>query len=176
MEGSDDELALLLRTAIAGDERAYREFLARAAALVRAWARGKARGGVDPEDIVQETLLAVHMKRHTWQQDAPVLPWLYAIARYKTVDALRRRGRQPDTGVENIGDISAEPGLETVSDWEVRRILDKLTPGQRSVVAAISIDGRSIRETARSFGMTETAVRVTLHRGLAAIARRFGRS
>jgi RNA polymerase sigma-70 factor (ECF subfamily) len=177
LDGSnEDELARLLRTAIAGDERAYREFLVRAASLVRAWARRKVGGGVDPEDIVQETLLAVHMKRHTWQPDAAVLPWLYAIARYKIVDALRRRGRQPDTGVENIWDVPAEPGLDSVSDWEMRRILDQLSPGQRSVVAAISIDGRSIRETARSFGMTETAVRVALHRGLAAIARRFGRS
>lgn len=177
MDGRDEEeLARLLRRAVGGDERAYREFLARAAALVRGLARRKVEGGVDPEDIVQETLLAVHMKRHTWRHDAPVLPWLFAIARYKLVDAFRRRGRQFDIGVEDIGEIPAEPESETVSDWEVGRILDTLSPGQRSVVAAISIDGRSISETARIFGMTETAVRVALHRGLAAIARRFGRS
>lgn len=177
MDGRDEEeLARLLRRAVGGDERAYHEFLARAAALVRGLARRKVAGGVDPEDIVQETLLAVHMKRHTWRCDAPVLPWLTAIARYKLVDAFRRRGRQLDIAVEDISEIPAEPQSETVSDWEVGRILDTLSPGQRSVVAAISIDGRSISETARNFGMTETAVRVALHRGLAAIARRFGRS
>ena len=143
---------------------------------MRGLARRKIEGGVDPEDIVQETLLAVHMKRHTWRCDAPVLPWLTAIARYKLVDAFRRRGRQLDIAVEDMGQIAAEPESETVSDWEVGRILDTLSPGQRSVVAAISIDGRSISETARIFGMTETAVRVALHRGLAAIARRFGRN
>ncbi len=177
MDGRDeDELAWLLRSAIGGDERAYREFLVRAAALVRGFVRRKVQGGVDPEDIVQETLLAIHMKRHTWRADAPVMPWLYAIARHKLVDAFRRRGRQLEIGVEEIAEISAEPELETVREWEVGRILNTLSPGQRSIVAAISVEGCSISETAKSLGMSESAVRVALHRGLAAIARRFGRS
>lgn len=172
----EEELARLLRAAIGGDERAYRQFLVRAAAVVRGFARRRVQGGVDTEDIVQETLLAIHSKRHTWREDAPVTPWLYAIARYKLVDAFRRRGRQLDIGVEEIEAIPAEPQLETVSEWEVGRILDTLSSSQRSIVAAISVHGHSIRETAKSHGMSDTAVRVALHRGLAAIARRFGRS
>ncbi len=179
MEGRHDEteLARLLRSAIAGDERAYEEFLRQAACLVRGFARRKiVQGGIDPEDIVQETLLAIHMKRHTWRDDAPVTPWLYAIARYKLIDAFRRRGRRVEIEIGEIAETFAEPEPETVGDREIGRILDALTPGQRSVVAAVSVDGRSIGETARSLGMSETAVRVALHRGLAAIARRFGRS
>jgi RNA polymerase sigma-70 factor (ECF subfamily) len=171
----EDELARLLRTAIGGDERAYRDFLVRAAALVRGLARRKVQGGVDPEDIVQETLLAIHLKRHTWRTDSPVMPWLHAIARHKLIDAFRRRGRQLDIGVEDITDTFAEPELESVSEWEMGRVLDTLSPGQRSIVTAISVDGRSIRETAEKLGMSEPAVRVALHRGLTAIARRFGR-
>lgn len=177
LDGRDEEeLARLLRAAIEGDERAYRQFLVRAAALVRGLARRKVEGGVDPEDVVQETLLAIHIKRHTWREDAPVLPWLYAIARYKLVDAFRRRSRQLDIGVEHIADISTEPELETVSEWEMGRILAALSPAQRSIVAAISVQGCSIGETAKRLGKSEAAVRVTLHRGLAAIARRFGAS
>jgi len=171
----EDELARLLRTAIGGDERAYRDFLVRAAALVRGLARRKVQGGVDPEDIVQETLLAIHLKRHTWRTDSPVMPWLHAIARHKLIDAFRRRGRQLDIGVEDITDTFAEPELKSVSEWEMGRVLDTLSPGQRSIVTAISVDGRSIRETAEKLGMSEPAVRVALHRGLTAIARRFGR-
>jgi RNA polymerase sigma-70 factor (ECF subfamily) len=64
-----------MRAALAGDERAYREFLRRAASLVRGFARRKiTQGGVDPEDVVQETLLALHVKRHTWRTDAAVEP------------------------------------------------------------------------------------------------------
>lgn len=177
MAGKDDEaeLAGLLRGAIAGDERSYAEFLQRTAALVRGLARRRiVRGGVDPEDVVQETLLAIHVKRHTWMVDAPVLPWVYAIARHKLIDAFRRRGRRIEVELDDIAETLAEPVADKASEREIDRALDTLAPGQRSIVRAISVEGLSIAETARRLGMSEVAVRVALHRGLAAIARRFG--
>ncbi|RUZ79806.1 sigma-70 family RNA polymerase sigma factor [Mesorhizobium sp. M7A.F.Ca.US.006.01.1.1] len=177
MSGKDEaELSRLMRAAIAGDERAYADFLHRIAALVRGFARRKiVQGGVDPEDVVQETLLAIHVKRHTWRQDAPVLPWIYAIARFKLIDAFRRRGRRIEIDVDDIAETFAEPETETISERDINRALDSLSPAQRSVVSAVSVEGRSIGETAAKFGISETAVRVSLHRGLAAIAKRFGR-
>ena len=177
MTGKDEaELSRLLKAAIAGDERAYADFLHRTAALVRGFARRKiVQGGVDPEDVVQETLLAIHVKRHTWRDDAPVLPWVYAIARFKLIDAFRRRGRRVEIQIDEIAETFAEPETETVSERDINRVLDSLPPAQRSVVSAVSVEGRSIGETAAKFGITETAVRVSLHRGLAAVARRFGR-
>ncbi len=172
----EHDLAQLLRAARAGDEKAYGEFLQRAAGLVRGFARRKiVSGGVDPEDIVQETLLAIHLKRHTWRDEAPMMPWLYAIARYKLIDAFRRRGRRVEIEIGEIAESVAAAEPETVSDREIGRALATLTPGQRSVVAAICVDGRSISETGRSLGISDAAVRVALHRGLSAIARRFGR-
>lgn len=178
MDGKDEAvLARLMRAAIAGEERAYGEFLLRAACLVRSFARQKiVHGGIDPEDIVQETLLAIHMKRHTWRQDAPVTPWVYAIARYKIIDAFRRRGSRVEVEIGEIAESVAEPASETVSNREIGRALATLAPGQRLVVAAVSVNGHSIRETARNLGMSEPAVRVALHRGLAAIAKQFGRN
>jgi RNA polymerase sigma-70 factor (ECF subfamily) len=175
--GKDEaELSRLLRAAIAGDERAYADFLHRIAALVRGFVRRKVvQGGVDPEDVVQETLLAIHVKRHTWRPDAPVLPWVYAIARFKLIDAFRRRGRRIEVEIDEIAETFAEPETETVSERDINRALDGLPPAQRSVVSSISVDGQSIGETASKLGISETAVRVSLHRGLAAIAKRFGR-
>ncbi|MDX8435359.1 MULTISPECIES: sigma-70 family RNA polymerase sigma factor [Mesorhizobium] len=177
MTGNNEaELSRLLKAAIAGDERAYADFLTRTAALVRGFARRKiVQGGVDPEDVVQETLLAIHVKRHTWRQDAPVLPWIYAIARFKLIDAFRRRGRRIEVEIDEIAETFAEPETETVSERDINRVLESLPPAQRSVVSSVSVEGRSIGETAAKFGITETAVRVSLHRGLAAIAKRFGR-
>ncbi|MER9292964.1 sigma-70 family RNA polymerase sigma factor [Mesorhizobium sp. M7A.F.Ca.US.010.02.1.1] len=176
MSGKDEaELSRLMRAAIAGDERAYADFLHRIAALVRGFARRKiVLGGVDPEDVVQETLLAIHVKRHTWRQDAPVLPWIYAIARFKLIDAFRRRGRRIEIDIDDIAETFAEPETETVSERDINRALHSLSPAQRAVVSAVSVEGRSIGETAAKFGISETAVRVSLHRGLAAIAKRFG--
>jgi RNA polymerase sigma-70 factor (ECF subfamily) len=175
--GKDEaELSRLLRAAIAGDEKAYADFLHRIAALVRGFVRRKVvQGGVDPEDVVQETLLAIHVKRHTWRQDAPVLPWVYAIARFKLIDAFRRRGRRIEVEIDEIAETFAEPEMEKVSERDINRALDGLPPAQRSVVSSISVDGQSIGETATRLGISETAVRVSLHRGLAAIAKRFGR-
>ena len=170
------ELARLLRVALAGDDKAYAGFLHTAAGLVRAFARRRTgQGGIDPEDIVQETLLAVHVKRHTWKAEAMVTPWLYAIARYKLIDAYRRRGRRIDVEIDEIAETLAAPQPDRVSEREIGKALDLLAPGQRSVVSAISVEGRSIGETAASLGMSEIAVRVALHRGLTVIAKRFGR-
>ena len=170
------ELARLMRAAIAGDERAYEVFLQQTAALVRGFCRSRiTHGGIEAEDIVQETLLAVHLKRHTWRQESPISPWLYGIARYKLVDAFRRRGRVIEVEIDEIGETAAQPEADSVSEQEIGRALDSLPPGQKAVVSSISVDGRSIGETAEQLGMKETAVRVALHRGLTAIARRFGR-
>ncbi len=174
--GNEEELAQLMRAAIAGDERAYSEFLRRTASLVRLFAERRiVQRAIDPEDIVQETLLAIHTKRHTWRDDAPIKPWVYAIAGYKLVDAFRHRGRRLEIDIDEIAESFAGPESETLSDREIGRALEALAPGQRSVVAAISVDGRSIGEAARSLGMSEAAVRVALHRGLTAIASRFRR-
>ncbi|MEP6567688.1 MAG: sigma-70 family RNA polymerase sigma factor [Mesorhizobium sp.] len=177
MTGSEDaDLARLLREAIAGSEKAYAEFLHRTAVLVRGYCRRKiVHGGVDPEDVVQETLLAIHLKRHTWRQDASVLPWVFTIARFKLVDAFRRRGRRVEVDIEDFADTIAQPETEAVSDREISGVLLALTAGQKAVVRSVSVDGRSIAETAAKLGMTEVAVRVALHRGLIAIARRFGK-
>jgi RNA polymerase sigma-70 factor (ECF subfamily) len=133
------------------------------------------QSGIDAEDIVQETLLAIHVKRHTWRDDSPVTPWLYAIARYKLADAFRRQGRRPEVTIDAIAETAAAPQTESAMQWEVDRALGKLAPGQRAVVAALAVDGQSISETATNLGMKETAVRVAFHRGLAAITARLGR-
>lgn len=176
-DGEEAELAAFLRAAIDGDERAYAKFLTRVASRIRVFARGRTvQGSVDPEDVVQETLLAIHTKRHTWITDAPVLPWVYAIARHKLVDAFRRNGRRMEVDLGDLAETLALPEVEAASDRDIGRALDGLAPGQRAVVAAISVEGCSIGETAHRLGMNETAVRVALHRGLKTIARRFGRT
>jgi RNA polymerase sigma-70 factor (ECF subfamily) len=172
----EKELARLMRASIAGDERAYGEFLKSVGSLVRGFARRKvADVGIDAEDIVQETLLAIHVKRHTWRDEEPILPWLYAIARYKLLDAFRARGRRTRVETEAAAEGFAAPENKSISERDIERALETLSPGQRSAVAAVSVEGRSIRETAASQGMSEGAVRAALHRGLTAIAARFGR-
>src|SRR5262249_53969604 len=132
-------------------------------------------GPDEVEDVVQETLLAVHLKRQTWDEGKPLLPWVRAIAQNKLVDNLRRRGHRLQVPIDGIAHalatIDAEPAVANRLD--ARRRPAQLKPRQRDVVRAISIEGASAAEVGRRLGMTEGAVRVTLHRALKSLAAAF---
>jgi RNA polymerase sigma-70 factor, ECF subfamily len=125
------------------------------------------------EDIVQDILFAVHLKRHTWDANAAFAPWLFAIARNKLIDALRRRGRRIFVNIDDFAEtLAGEPVAETVPAREVINHLETLPARQRDVVKSIAVDSTSIKATAAKFNMSEGAVRVALHRGLASLASR----
>ena len=175
MRGRDDEWTDLMRSANAGDDAAYRRLLTSVAPVLRAGARrGLVRAGQPPdqaEDIVQDILLAVHLKRQTWKPDAPFAPWLFAIARNKLIDALRRRGRRVFVNIDDFAEVipSAEPA-DTLPPSEVATHLAGLPVRQREVLQSIAVDQVSIKDTAKKMAMSEGAVRVALHRGLAKLA------
>ena len=174
MRDRDDEWTGLMRQALAGDDAAYRRLLKAVTPVLRAAARrGLARAGQpadQSEDIVQDILLAVHLKRHTWDVEAPFAPWLFAIARNKLIDALRRRGRRIFVNIDDFAEtIPDKTAAETVSASEVATHLQSLPVRQREVLQAIAVDSTSIKDTAAKFSMTEGAVRVALHRGLTAL-------
>lgn len=175
-----EALSVLLKKANDGDAFAYRSFLERLAPFVRGMARrGIGRIGTplaDLEDAVQETLLAVHLKRHTWDETQPIGPWIGAITRYKLIDLARKCGRRKEIKLDETFELAA-PELEesSLSDHEVTRLLDTVSETQREIVRSISIKGVSIREVATTMNMTEGAVRVTLHRGLKALAEAYRR-
>jgi RNA polymerase sigma-70 factor (ECF subfamily) len=170
----EDEWTGWMRSAMAGDSAAYDRLLRAIAPVLRAAARrGLARAGqpIDQsEDIVQEILLAVHLKRHTWDANAPFAPWLFAIARNKLIDALRRRGRRVFVNVDDFADMLADaPAAESASAAEVASHLQALPARQRDVLQSIAVEAASIKDTAAKFNMSEGAVRVALHRGLASL-------
>ncbi len=168
------EWAELMRAANSGDAAAYERLLQDLVPAVRAMVRRfAARTGatIDVEDIVQETLIAIHLKRHTWIPSEPLGPWLRAIARHKAIDSLRRRGRYVHVPVEEFEDLlPAEDAGPDFARRDLERHLPLLPPRQREVIQAIALDGQSIRATAGRFDMTEGAVRVALHRAVTALA------
>jgi RNA polymerase sigma-70 factor (ECF subfamily) len=175
----DIDWGVLMRAANGGDTAAYNRLLTSLAPAIRAVARrGLARAGFaaeEAEDVVQETLLAIHLKRHTWDASLPLGPWVRAIARNKLIDAMRRRGRRDHVPIDDVIDTLASDAAEpTPIPGRLDEHLQSLPDRQQSVVRAISLDGASIRETATRLNMSEGAVRVALHRGLAALSVKFG--
>jgi RNA polymerase sigma-70 factor (ECF subfamily) len=125
----------------------------------------------EAEDVVQEVLLAVHLKRGTWDPSRPIGPWLSTIVRNKLIDSLRRRGRHIDVPIEDvIGTLEAQEQTDGLDRLDVDHMLEKLKDPQRDIVRSISIQGTSVRETAERLKMTEGAVRVALHRALKSLA------
>jgi RNA polymerase sigma factor, sigma-70 family len=177
-DGREKEWAQLMRAGNAGDADSYRRLLLQLTPVLRAVARrGLASAGMadtDAEDVVQETLLAIHLKRQSWDEDAPIGPWLRAIARHKMIDTLRRRGRRINLPLDGFAEfLAADDSEPSMLVADVDRHLTRLPAGQRKAVRAIAVDGLSISEAAARLSMTNGAVRVALHRGLAALAAKF---
>ena len=141
-----------------------------------AFARAKL-GDADVEDAVQETLLAIHLKRHTWDPGQKLGPWVNAVARHKIIDAMRRRGARRVEPIEDFEDVLAAPEADdphTLSD--AKKLMEALNPRQRDIVRSISLNGQSIGATASQLNMSEVAVRVALHRALKSLGAAWRRS
>jgi len=164
-----------MEQSLQGDARAYRQLLVLLTVAVRNVVRGRARSaGVDAEDIVQEVLLALHLKRSTWVPGTPVAPWVGAIARNKIVDALRRRGHRIEVPVEDVIDtLWSDDEEDEGQALDLERVLARLNHRQREVVRAVSLEGHTAQEVAKRLQMSEGAVRVTLHRSLRTLAAMF---
>ncbi len=175
MNADEEQWAVLMRAATAGDETAYRTFLKAVTPALRAMARRSlARYGLsanDAEDVVQDTLLAIHLKRQTWDSDRPIGPWISAIARNKFIDQMRRRGHRIEVPVEDMAEIlAAEEPSAGLDGHDIGRMLESLNEKQRNVVRALAVEGASVRQTAERLNMTEGAIRVTLHRAVKALS------
>ncbi|WP_332118825.1 sigma-70 family RNA polymerase sigma factor [Azorhizobium caulinodans] len=178
MDGSarDQQWSEWMRLALAGDGAAYRRFLSEVTPHLRMLAQRRCRAFGAPageaEDIVQEVLLAVHLKRGTWDPARPIGPWLSAIVRNKLIDSLRRRGREPTTPIEDVMEtLEAAPVADGTERLDALQMLGHLRDPQRDIVRSISLEGAGVRETAARLKMTEGAVRVALHRALKTLAK-----
>lgn len=173
--GREEEWAVLLRAALGGDEASYRRFLVTVTPYLRALAaRRCAQYGLpagETEDVLQEVLIAVHLKRGTWDTQRPLGPWLSIIVRNKLIDILRRRGKRVDVPIEDMLEtLAADEAPSGLDTMDAERLISRLRPPQDDIVRSISLNGASIRETAERLKMTDVAVRVALHRALKALA------
>ncbi len=172
----EEEWADWMRRALDGDAQAYQRFLLAVTPHLRAMARRRFEQFGAPtneaEDVVQEVLLAVHLKRGTWDPARPIGPWLSAIVRNKLIDSLRRRGRHVNVPIEDVMETIAghEQADDAMDRLDAIHLLDRLKDPQRDIVRSISIGGAGIRETAERLRMSEGAVRVALHRALKKLA------
>jgi len=165
---------------LAGDARAYHVFLQRLAGHLRAFFRRRLFNWPhDVEGLVQETLLAVHNQRHTYEPGQPLTVWVHAIARYKLVDLLRARSAR-EALHDPLDDTTELLAGNDTDAHEARRdlaaLLEALPDKQRIPIVEVKLQGRSVAEVALATGMSESAVKVGIHRGLKLLAARLRES
>jgi RNA polymerase sigma factor (sigma-70 family) len=167
-----------MRAGLAGDTAAYHALLVDITPFVRMVVRRSfTRGGlaaVEIEDVVQDVLLAVHLKRHTWDPALPLSPWLGAVTRHKTIDAMRRHGGRATVPIDEIAEVTAAPATAEGDRGDVERMLATLPDRSRRIVSAVMLQERAAADIGGELGMSEGAVRVALHRALKALGERFG--
>lgn len=169
----DADLRASLLKGLAGDEASHRAFLTHAAALLRAYFRNRMRSApADAEDLVQETLVALHTRRDSYDPSYPVTAWLYAIARYRLIDHFRRTKRRVHVALDDL-DFGAVDAAYDAADArrDVVALLDQLPQKQRTAIYMVKVEERSVREAATAAGMSESDVKVSIHRGMKTLMR-----
>lgn len=170
--GQELEYAALMRQAQRGDREAYERCLVELAAVLRAYVRASAGDVPWVDDVVQEILLSIHRARHTYDPSRSFAAWFYAIARNRLIDGIRqarRRGTR-EVAMERLPEPPATPA-NTVERGPLVAALAQLPPRQRHVITAMKVHGDSTRELAARIGMSESAVKVTAHRGYKTLRR-----
>jgi RNA polymerase sigma-70 factor (ECF subfamily) len=178
LRSTELRLHALFLQGLEGDALAYRRFLQATATHLRAFLRRRLNRWPDEvEDLVQESLLAIHNQRLSYDTGVPLTAWVYAIARYKLIDWLRRHARR-DSLHDPLDEVSeGESALFSSADeaaGDARRdlatLLAKLPDKQRDAIIHTKLDGLSVREAAGMLRMSEADIKVSVHRGLKALA------
>lgn len=169
---SERELKDLMVHGLDGNAAAHAALLSALVPLLRSYFRRRAReAGDDIEDLVQETLIAVHARRATYDRSRMFSAWLFAIARYKLIDYFRRCKRE--CPVEDFEEMLVAEGFDAdTAEWDVERLLGTLPAKQANAIRDTHVQGLSIAEAASQAGIGESDVKVSVHRGLKALAAR----
>src|SRR5882762_1139241 len=132
IRSDEPELRSLMLAGLDGDAAAHKALLTRLSANLRAYFKTHlariGRGPTDAEDLVQETLIALHARRHTYDRSKPLTPWVYAIARYRLVDFLRRtRTSMTDVAIDEADQVPADDDPSSVeSGLDLEKLMAQL--------------------------------------------------
>ena len=175
MVEAEAELKTLMVRSLGGDAAAYGELLRKLERHLRAYFARRIGRGAEAEDLLQETLIAMHTRRATYDPARPFTAWVHAIARYKLIDHFRRNKRRAEDPLDDTAQVfAAEDANAAEAGLDVERLLDRLPEKTRRLIRDTKLEGLSTAEAAAKYGISESAVKVGVHRGLKALGARVG--
>ena len=176
MRDCEQQWAIDMRAAQAGCSESYARLLTDISTSFRQLAAVDLRRyrlpPQDVDDVLQEILLAIHLKRHTWRPDHRFIPWLRAIVRHKLIDFVRRRSRRGELPIDDFPDIFPAPPTQPDISTAIQKLLSDLPRRQREVMEELALSGASVADTAVKLRMSRGAVYVAFHRAVAALTAR----
>jgi RNA polymerase sigma-70 factor (ECF subfamily) len=176
MPESEAQLKEWMLGGLNGDAAAHTALLRALVPLLHSfYGRRLRNAAADVQDLVQETLISIHTRRASYDRDRPFTAWLYAVARHRLADYYRRR--RLSASIEDLTDILAAEGFEerVTARIDVDALLNTLSPKQARAISDTHLDGKSIAEAAAGAGLGMSDVKISIHRGLKAIAARIKR-
>ena len=166
MIAEEEKYRAWMVAALAGDGVAYRKLLAALSDNLRVYYQRRL-GPADAEDLVQETLAAIHSRRGTYNASLPFTAWVYGIARYKIIDVYRRNKRRPTVSIDDVHELFANDEAEAANaKRDIEKLLAMLPEKQANLLRKVKLEGLSVEQVAARMGMSQSAVKVGVHRAL----------
>ena len=179
MSENDQHYRSLFLLAKKGDQASYRLLLEGLSRMLKSYLMktmtSKLRSIEQVEDLVQEVLMSIHRKRDFYSEDRPFLPWVYAIARYRLIDSLRSESRRPAC-IEWIEKFDSEVFVEMpklLEEEDGAELMSGLSTEQRKILILAKVDELPLSEIADQMGMSLSAVKVSIHRSVKSIRKKF---
>jgi RNA polymerase sigma-70 factor, ECF subfamily len=173
---AESRLKQLMLLGLGGDSAAYQSLLSELCVLLRRYYRRRlGSGSSESEDLVQETLIAMHERRMTFDRAQPVTAWIYAIARYKLVDHLRRKRVRTSVALDECEELFAPDDIEQAgASRDVEQLLATLPAAAGEAIRLTKLEGHSVEEAASRTGKSVSAIKVSIHRALMRLSQRRG--
>ena len=174
MSLTEPDLKVLMLRSLDGDASAYRRLLEDLKTRLSTYFERRLRSDTaQAEDLVQETLIAIHTKRATFDRSQLVSAWVYAIASYKLIDHYRRAGRRQFTPIDDEPDLFVDDESAAAdARHDLGRGLAALPERTRDLVVSVKLNEEPVADVARRTGMSESAVKVAVHRGFQKLSAR----
>ena len=172
MQAGENQLKTWMVEGLEGSAASQAALLRALAPLLRGFYRRRVGDGDAIEDLVQETLIAIHTRRMSYDREQSFSPWLFAVARYKMIDHFRQM--RQTCPIEDVADAMFSEGFEDEANarMDINRLLGTLPAKQAGAIRQTRIEGHSVADVARGAGIGESDVKVSVHRGLKALALR----
>lgn len=171
---TEARLKPLMLAALAGDKASYRALLGDLGVHLKRYFARRLANPAAADDLVQDTLLAIHTRRETYDPTQPFTAWVHAIARYKLIDYFRRSKLRATLPLEDdVAVFAADDAGSATDRRDVEAALSTIPGRPAELIRQVKLEGASIAEAAARTGMSESAVKVAIHRGLKALTARF---